>query len=190
MTAARRRYFRTVEAARGRGDRLMFWRRKRESRNSGGNGYSDAFIEALHAQAEGTVADGATATAALEACAGVWARALAAAKVEGDRYGAVTPSVLACVGREWIRRGEAVFYIDTLTDGVSTRAGRIVEHRGSVSPALAIHHLARWPVQRDGPCYHVRRRGTCAMGNRPAPPVVRPVPDAMGQYDRPVARVA
>ena len=65
----------------------------------------------------------ASATAAVEAAAGAWARAFASASVTNapdDVTEAVSPAFLAQVGRDLVRRGEAVFVIDM------ARAGEIM----------------------------------------------------------------
>ena len=56
-------------------------------------------------------AAGGFATATVEAAAGIWARALALARVEprGRRTAALTASTLALIGRSLCRRGEVVY---------------------------------------------------------------------------------
>ena len=54
----------------------------------------------------------AAGLAATEAAAGLIGRCFAGAEVTGDRYGMVTPPVLELIGRELVRRGEAVFLIE------------------------------------------------------------------------------
>ena len=76
--------------------------------------FTDGLIAAITSGAAG---DGsrATATAALEAAAGTVARGLASASVKGAPeaiLGALSPSVLALIGRDLIRRGESVFQIE------------------------------------------------------------------------------
>ncbi|MCY4572906.1 MAG: hypothetical protein OXF01_08895 [Gemmatimonadetes bacterium] len=87
------------------------WGRKRETRGQQ-SGYSDAILANFLAYAEGQGGHVA-ATGALEACAGLWARALASARVtpENARTACVTPDVLALIGRELIRRGESLHEI-------------------------------------------------------------------------------
>ena len=77
--------------------------------------YGDAIIEALVGRAEGRSLAGAGATAALETCAGLIGRAFAAAEVAGPApvISVLSPAVMTLVGRELIRRGEALFLIDT-----------------------------------------------------------------------------
>lgn len=70
--------------------------------------YSDAILNELVRAAGGEVAL-ATATAATEAAAGLWARALAGAR---SSHPAVTPAYMACIGREIVRRGEALHAIE------------------------------------------------------------------------------
>lgn len=81
-------------------------------------GYTAQLTAAFAAAAEAPSAEAPTAVAALETAAGWWSRGLASATVTGDR-GALTPSVLALIGRDLCRRGESTFRIDV-------RAGRLV----------------------------------------------------------------
>lgn len=83
--------------------------------------YTDTLIRELVALADGTIDANPYATGALETASGLWARSLASARVEprNARTAAITPSVLAIIGREWIRNGEAVFTIEV------SEAGRV-----------------------------------------------------------------
>ena len=93
---------------------------KRERRQA--SGFSDLIV----ASREDAAFDGSArvaATAAVEAAAGAWARAFASASVENvpaDVIEAVSPVVLAQIGRDLVRQGEAVFAIDM------TRTGEIM----------------------------------------------------------------
>ena len=82
---------------------------KRERRES--QPFTDAITDAIVAQAAGTTAGDPSAIAALETAAGLWARAFAAATVE-PAHPAVTPSVLALIARDLIRRGESVHHVE------------------------------------------------------------------------------
>ena len=75
-------------------------------------GYSDTLTELLVARAAGGEAPTGSAalTAAVEAAAGMWARAFASAEVTPE-VPALTPEVLAHVGRCLIVPGEAVYVI-------------------------------------------------------------------------------
>ena len=77
--------------------------------------YSDTLIAALVSRAQGKTLSIPTATAALEACAGLTGRGFAAAEVTGPEAltGALTPGCLELVGRSLIRTGELVLLIDT-----------------------------------------------------------------------------
>ena len=78
-----------------------------------GLAYTDAVTAAFETAAGGTSAIGQTA--ALEAAAGTYARGFAAARVQDappDVLEAVTPDVLAEIGRDLIRRGESVHLIE------------------------------------------------------------------------------
>ena len=77
-------------------------------------GYTDAIVDALVTAAAGSETANVQATAALEACAGWWARALATAEVRPQTPAtmAVQPHVLAAIGRGLCRYGAALFVLD------------------------------------------------------------------------------
>ena len=77
--------------------------------------YTDTLIAGLLSRAQGTVVSVPTATGALEACVGTIGRGFAASEVKGPDpiASALTPGVLALIGRSLIRLGEVVFLIDT-----------------------------------------------------------------------------
>ena len=93
------------------------WQR-RERRDSGGD-FSDAVVRLIEAQAAGTAAD-ASSTAAVEAASGALSRAFASAEVVGAPWvqEAVTPVVLAQVGRDLIRSGDSMHVIRMGRDGL------------------------------------------------------------------------
>ena len=83
-------------------------------------GYTDALVEQILARAGGTASADASETAALEIAAGVWALALAAARVSpatGAAALAVSPAALQMAGRRAIRSGGALFVIDVTAAG-------------------------------------------------------------------------
>ena len=84
--------------------------------------YTDAVVELIQSQASGTFID-PSRIAAREIALGLWGRAFASASVEpgGVIASALTPGVLALMGREMIRRGEALFLIEV-------EDGRLVLH--------------------------------------------------------------
>ena len=81
---------------------------KPETRN-----YSDTITASFVAAAEGGVDSAPLATAALEIASGLYARCLGAAQVDGPEAfkRALTPIVLAQIGRDLIRAGESFFLI-------------------------------------------------------------------------------
>ena len=91
---------------------------KIEDRQSGGVPFSDAVVQAIVQAAGGTSPADPTAIAAVEAAAGLYARCLAGATVT-DATGAVTPPVLALIGRDMIRRGESVHLVEVLANRVT-----------------------------------------------------------------------
>ena len=87
--------------------RRMFGRRETRS-------YTTAVVNAIESAAAGTGGGVAAATAAVETAAGMWARGLSLATVEPRtrRTAAITPQMLAMVGRALCRSGEIVFDLD------------------------------------------------------------------------------
>ena len=81
---------------------------RREKRDSGGD-FNDAVLRAIENQAAGTAADTGS-TAAVEAAAGALSRAFASAEVVGPGWvrDAVTPGVLAQMGRDLVRSGDSM----------------------------------------------------------------------------------
>lgn len=88
---------------------MMRWPwRKTEERGS----YTDTVVRMLEAEAAGTAADTAS-TAAVEAASGSLSRAFASAKVTGPEHAvqAITPGVLAQIGRDLIRAGSSMHVV-------------------------------------------------------------------------------
>ena len=82
------------------------WRPAPETRS-----YTTAVVNAVESAAAGTGGGVAAATAAVEVASSTWARALSLATVEPQtrRTAAITPSLLAMIGRALCRSGEIVF---------------------------------------------------------------------------------
>ena len=80
--------------------------------------YTDLVSRLIAAQADGVTAQ-ATATAAVEAAAGLLSRTFAAAEVQGPGWvrDAVNPRVLAQIGRDLVRVGETLHVIRMDTAG-------------------------------------------------------------------------
>lgn len=89
------------------------WRRKPpiENRETGGD-FTAALTRLVEAAASGEVVDTAS-TAAVEAAAGALSRAFASAEVRGPDHAleAITPAVLAQIGRDLIREGASLHVI-------------------------------------------------------------------------------
>ena len=116
----------------------MTWpwsRRRPETRSSG---YTATLINAAVDAAAGAGGDVASATAAVEAAAGLWSRVLSLAIVHpvNRRTAAITASLLALVGRELAAHGEAIF--DIRVAGGSVRlipASPVFTVTGDADPA-------------------------------------------------------
>ena len=78
--------------------------------------FTDAIVNAITAQAEGTTAGDPTAIAALEGAAGLYARCFAGAEVDNPT---VTPAVRALIARDLIRRGESVHLVEVRANRVA-----------------------------------------------------------------------
>lgn len=101
---------------------MRWWQRltgrgpRRETRES--QPFTDAIVQAI-LQANTGASANTTATAAVEAAAGLLGRAFAGAKVTPDNAvtEGLTPSVLNLIGRDLVRRGESVWAIG-ISEGV------------------------------------------------------------------------
>lgn len=81
-------------------------------------GYTDLILAGLDNKISGSDAD-VLVTGAVEACAGLWGRTLAAARVEGSD--ALTARLRHRLGRDLIRQGESVYLIEVNGAGVSLK---------------------------------------------------------------------
>ena len=122
-----------------RADRLMRfpWQRRAETRAS----YGDAVVTALLAAATGTRTENALTTAALEACAALFAGAFARAKVE-PAVAEVTPALLSLIARDLIRRGASLHLLDVEDGMLKIRPAGSWDIRGTDDPMT-------WRVRLD-----------------------------------------
>ena len=128
------------------------WRRT-EQRETGG-GYEASLLAAFEASAAGPATAGATA--AIESAAGLVARCLASGTVTGAPAGAVTPAVLAQIGRSLIRSGESVWSIN-------------VDPAGAVRLAVAGHHDVYGGADPNDWTYRVSEYGPSSTYSRLLP---------------------
>ena len=93
---------------------MKFWpfKNQLETRD---DSLTDTLISALVSRAQGKTLAVPSATAPLEACAGVVGRGFAASEVTGPDsiIQALSPGVMELIGRSLIRKDEVVFMIDT-----------------------------------------------------------------------------
>ena len=96
-----------------------FTRKAEERAEQRAGGYADTVIAGLLARAAGVSSGDAVSLAAVEVAAGLWGRGFAAARVTPSTpaTAALTADVLALMGRELVRRGEALFVI-VVDDGM------------------------------------------------------------------------
>ena len=133
-----------------------------ETRSSG---YTALITSAIESAAGGTGGAVASATAAVETASGLWARCLATSTVEPltRRTAALTPSVLAMIGRALCRSGEIVYLLDVTRGRVRllpASAAYVVVGQGDPSTWL-------YTVTVDGPgdtmTYHRPRSGVAHL---------------------------
>ena len=105
--------------------------------------YTDTLVGLLVAQAGGSTVK-ATATAALEAAAGLVGRAFAAAEVEAPEpvRSALCPLTRSIIGRGLIRSGEAVFWADLRGSRLAFRAVSDWDITGSYDPDTWAYRLS------------------------------------------------
>ena len=127
---------------------------KRASGSQGSAGFTDSVVQALLAQAAGGTTADPSATAALEAAAGSYARAFAVAEVTPATPAtrALTPAVLALMARDLIRRGESVHVIEVGRYGVRLTPAGSWDIRGRFDP-----DTWRYRVDLFGPSGNITR---------------------------------
>ena len=76
--------------------------------------FSDAVVQAIISQAEGTSPGDPAATWALETAASLYSKAFSAARITGERTEKITPSMMALIARNLIRRGDSLHAIEML----------------------------------------------------------------------------
>ena len=112
---------------------MKLWPFKREpEKRQAVQPFTDAIVAAIQNQANGAELAQPNATAAVEACAGFYSRALASAVVKGAGIAqrALTPSVLSLAGRDLIRRGESIFLLELDGDALELRPAGSWDVRG------------------------------------------------------------
>ena len=123
---------------------MRLWKGRSEHRQDANA--TDAVITALLAQASGAGAPAtAGALAAVETAAGLWSRALGSALVTPSTAltRALTPSVLASMGRELAIRGESVHVLDLDGGALTlTPASRWEVSGGTTSRVMAVRYRA------------------------------------------------
>ena len=132
----------------------MNWRRFLGLEKRQAAPYSDAIVQAIQDRATGISPDPG-GVGALEIAAGLWARGLASATISpaSPVTSALSPAVLASMGRGLVRRGESLFVLD-VRDG----ALRMLE--ASSWDVSGGHDPASWVYRVDlpGPSVTASRR--------------------------------
>ena len=113
---------------------------KNEKRQQSGGAYSDAIVSLLQAQAGGASVGEPGAIAALEVAAGLWARGFASAELD-PVIPAVTPSVMASIGRSLVRSGQSLWAIDVRRGQIVLTPAGSWDIVGSSSPSSWTYRL-------------------------------------------------
>ena len=110
--------------------------------------YTDLIIAGIHARANGNIAGDVRATAALEIAAGTISRAFSSATASGPArlIEPLGPEFLGQVGRQLIRRGQAVFAIRVVGGRVSLAPAASWDVTGGQDP-----ESWRWRLDLFGP---------------------------------------
>ena len=114
----------------------MRWPWQKSERREASGGYSEIIGRLIEAQAAGTTQQ-ASATAAIEAAAGILSRAFASATVDGpaDVVEALSPRCLALIGRDLVRVGESLHVIRMMSGGLRLVPASTWYFEGDADPA-------------------------------------------------------
>ena len=118
----------------------MRWPWGTEKRQAAGGAYADAIVAAIVAQASGNSVGEPGALAALEIASGLWARAFASAELSTP-IPAVSPSFLASVARQLVRRGESLWAIDVRRGEIVLRPAGSWDIEGGSDPETWFYRL-------------------------------------------------
>ena len=116
--------------------------------------YTDAIVQMLQDRATG-VAASSDGLGALEVAAGLWSRGLASATISpaSPVTAALSPAVLASMGRGLVRRGEALYVLDVKDDGLRMLEASSWDVSGGHDPASWVYR-----VDLPGPSVTASRR--------------------------------
>ena len=156
--------------------------------------FTDAVIAGILAASQTSQQGDSSALGALETAAGLWARAFASATISpmNRRTEAITPSILALIGRTLIRRGELVFAIKMIDGELALIPGGTWDVRGPYNESEwlyrvdlfgASEHSTESPVSNTfgGGCScKICRRSDAALDRTSAP--------ELGKVDRDIGR--
>ena len=121
------------------------WAKPQATENYQDSSYTDALIAALIRQVRGRTADVSliSETGALESVAGLVGRAFASCEVQGDPVfrQALGPGIMELIGRSLIRRGDAVFYMDT-SDGLTLLPAQTHSTDGGPMPSGWVYDVS------------------------------------------------
>ena len=118
----------------------MRWPWDRTEKRQAAGGFTDALVAAIVARAGGASVGEPNAIAALEVAAGLWSRSFASAELS-TAIPAVSPTMLASVGRELVRRGEALWAIDVRRGEIELRPAGSWDVAGGATPSSWAYRL-------------------------------------------------
>ena len=113
---------------------------KTEKRQAASGAYTDAIVSMIQQAAAGGSAGSPAAIGALETAAGLWSRAFASAELSSP-IPAVTPGVLASIGRSLVRTGQSLWAIDVLHGEIELRPAGSWDVAGGSSESSWVYRL-------------------------------------------------
>ena len=121
--------------------------------------FTDAVVELIAAQSTGAAAADPAKIAAREIALGLWGRAFASARVLPEYLsGALTPGVLSIIGRELIKRGEAVFQMDVVDGQIRLHPVDTWDISGGADPSTWEYTVTRAGPSRTSTVSHLSER--------------------------------
>ena len=118
----------------------MRWPWDRTELRQAGGAYADALVSLIQSRAGGNSVGEPNAIAALEIASGMWSRGFASAQLD-PVIEAVTPGVMASIGRSLVRRGESLWAIDVRRGEITLTPAASWDVAGGADPASWFYRL-------------------------------------------------
>ena len=119
--------------------------------------FTEQVLQQSFGLSSGVGSSGASRTASVEIATGLWARAMAGAQVSPVTMATrmLTPELLAYVGRQLIRQGECVLWINEIPNGLELLPVGSWVIEGSYSPSSWLYRLELFGPSKTGSVVNV-----------------------------------